>query len=205
MSLREIRTPCARTVTVADNGDVFIWNGDAFSGDPIMVGDFAVGDVANRFGYRSSADIPPEVITEAWWSELRGALAEDECAFVRRVIDRQQTFVPAANRIAERRMWKIYGARNSQRLHSIRLAMRIGAYNKDAEVWRRILRARDIHGAIVEVEEQFFAGDQDPFFPVTMVELWWEISRHPALNDEVLVGLWDELNESKYARRPQAG
>lgn len=196
MSLKTVRSPRARSITVTESGDVLLWNDDSFSGDPEMLGDFSVGDVAHRFGYRSVADLPPESITEAWWAQIQERLSMDEFRFVETVVKKQQ-FLGGM----DREMWKIYGLRTSDRLYTVRLAVTVGAFDKDFGAWELIKKTADDQGATVEIVDQFFSPG-DPSFPVTVVELWWECvpGYHPARQNQQVIDLWAEFKESKYAR-----
>lgn len=198
MSLRAIRSPLAKSISVSEIGDVRLWPDDTFSGEPEILGDFSIGDVSNSFGYRTAADIPPEVIHEAWWAELRGQLLPDEYWFVRHVIEKQQLHTQRG--ISP---FRLYGLRTSHRTQSVRLAMRVGAYDKDVDAWRRLHGGAWNSIAVVEIVDQFFDGN-DPGFPITILEFWWDISCLADLNppaQKELLGLHEEFKDTKYARR----
>lgn len=196
MTIKTIRTPSAVPISVTQNGDVFVWKDDTFTGDPELVGDICVGTVSGRFGYRTAADIPPEVLTEAWWSEIDSAAGPDGLAFVQEVIQFQQ-------RIAKsplNRMWRIHAFRTSDRLQTIRVGFQVRAYDKDNDAWRTIGELANLHGAAIEIVDQFFHPQgADPAFPMTVVKVWWERSRVPQLDTPPLVLLWEEFGPHKYA------
>lgn len=189
MSVKEIRSPAARPLSVSPSGDVFVWVDDSFTGIPMMIGDFAVNDIIHRFGYRTSADLPPEVIQDAWWEELRSRLNKDEYRFVAHVTGDQRAITD--------HKWRVYAFRTSNRLFTERVAFRLGANDKDHDAWRRIKQLAESRGATVEVGGNFFHGD-DPAFPVTIVELWWEHGQHPPINDRQLEEFWQEFGANRY-------
>lgn len=194
--LTEIQTKPAKNLSVTDGGDVLVWSSCNFDDPkPLLLVDYSAGDIAKRFGYTSTSEIPSETLSQAWWVHLSQALAPDEIRFVVSMIEQQRN-IP----VLRRDQWKVYGFYTEQRLRAERIAMRVGAHDQDNDAWRRISEAATQTHAIVDVLDQF--EEAGPVaLPVTIVELWWNISDTVSVFSWVgLTELWEEFKEQKYTR-----